>query len=231
MKPIKVGLIGLGKLGTAMLTHWDQQRQSIGLYHPNRTKAEQCVQNYQSSYLLKEEDLSEVDVLILALPAMEVIPFISRLKLQSNMKHSPFLINMATNLPTNKIITEFPFLKVHGIKYMGHAKDLLEHGNGLFISETVLPPIIEEFYQFIGKIIIDSENCLKEVNKLATYFSLKTAIHLENEFTKRGLSPEYLKRALTSLAPEVIRSYSEGSLGHFAKEIVKEIKEENEENM
>ena len=40
MKQKKVGLIGLGKLGTAMLTHWDQQRISIGVFHPNKTKAE-----------------------------------------------------------------------------------------------------------------------------------------------------------------------------------------------
>ncbi|WP_413299055.1 NAD(P)-binding domain-containing protein [Bacillus sp. 1P10SD] len=222
----KVGLVGLGKLGTAMLTHWDQQRISIGLYHPNRTKAEQIVQHYQTSYLLKEEDLSELDVLILALPAMEVIPFISSLKLQSKTQHSPYIINMATNLHTFDIRHMYSTLNVYGIKYMGHARDLLEHGNGLFISESLLPPIVEEYFKFLGKIVVDSEDCLTQVNKIATYYALKTAINLENEFAKRGLSTEYLKRALTSLAPEVIRSYSEGSLGHFAKEIVNQIQEE-----
>lgn len=226
----KVGLVGLGKLGTAMLTHWHQQRISIGLYHPNRTKAEQCVQHYQTSYLLKEEDLSELDVLILALPAMEVIPFISRLNIQSKTQHLPYIINMATNLSTFDIRNMYSTLNVHGIKYMGHARDLLKHGNGLFISETVLPPIVEEYFNFLGKIVVDSEDCLTQVNKIATFYALKTAIDLENEFAKKGLPTEYLQRALTSLAPEVIRSYGEGSLGHFAKEIVKEIKEENEKN-
>lgn len=226
MKPKKVGLIGLGKLGTAMLTHWDQQRISIGVFHPNKTKAEQCVQHFSTSYLLKEEQLSELDVFILALPALEVIPFISSLKLQSKTKDSPYLVNMATNLPTNEIRNKFSTLNVLGVKYMGHARDLLEHGNGLFISETVLPPFVEENFKFLGKIVVDSEDCLTQVNKIATYYALKTAINLENEFAKRGLSTEYLKRALTSLAPEVIRSYSEGSLGHFAKEIVKQIQEE-----
>ena len=110
---------------------------------------------------------------------------------------------------------------------MGHWKDLLDHGNGLFISESDLPLNIRELFEVLGLVKIDSENCLTEVNKLATYFALKTAIAIETEFAARGLSPEYLKRALTSLAPEVIRSYSEGTLGHFAKEIVKEIQAEN----
>jgi pyrroline-5-carboxylate reductase len=226
MNQKKVGLVGLGKLGTAMLSHWHQQRISIGLYHPNRTKAEQFVHHYQTSYLLKVEDLSELDVLILALPAMEVIPFISSLKLEIKTQHSPTIINMATNLPTDEIRNKFSTLNVLGVKYMGHARDLLEHGNGLFISETVLPPIVEEYFKFLGKIVVDSEDCLTQVNKIATYYALKTAINLENEFAKKGLSTEYLQRALASLAPEVIRSYSEGSLGHFAKEIVKQIQEE-----
>lgn len=227
MKPIKVGLIGIGKLGTAMLTNWDQQGISMGIYHHNREKAHQYSQSYQTSYLLEETELLNLDVLILALPATAIIQFISSLNYQSMSQHSPYIINMATNLPTKEIKSKFPFLNLYGIKYMGHAKDLLEHGNGLFISELVLPEIVDELFQSIGKIVIDSEDCLTKVNKLATYYAVKTAIEIENEFTARGLSHDYLKRALTSLAPEVIRSYSEGTLGHFAKEIVKEIQEEN----
>lgn len=228
MKQKGIGLVGIGKLGTAMMTHWDKKSIQIGVYHPLKSKAEHFVQNYKHGFTLHESELKELDVLILALPAMEVIPFISRLKIHSNLQQSPDIINMATNLPTSEIITKFPSLKVHGVKYMGHGRDLQEHGNGLFITENSLPNSIEEIFQYLGKVNIDSENCLTEVNKLATYFALKTAINLETEFTKRGLSPEYLERALTSLAPEVIRSYSNGTLGHFAKEIIKEIQSEKE---
>jgi hypothetical protein len=134
---------------------------------------------------------------------------------------------MATTLNTNEIVTKFPSLNVYGVKYMGHWRDLMEHGNGLFITESTLPRRIEELFQYLGKVKTDNENCLTEVNKLATYYAVKTAIDIETEFVKRGFSPEYVKRALTSLAPEVIRAYSEGSLGHFAKEVVKEIQAKN----
>ncbi|MFL6559887.1 MAG: NAD(P)-binding domain-containing protein [Bacillus sp. (in: firmicutes)] len=221
----RIGLVGLGKLGTAMMTHWDKLI-ALGVYHPVQTKAEQFLQSFQKGYLLAENEVKDVEILILALPATEIIPFITSLKLQSNASNVPIIINMATNLHTNQIKIQFPDLQVHGVKYMGHSKDLLEHGNGLFITEAALPPTVVELFQELGKVMIDSENCLTEVNKLATYFAIKTAITIETEFRNRGLSKEYLKRALTSLAPEVIRSYNEGSLGHFAKEIVKEIKAE-----
>jgi pyrroline-5-carboxylate reductase len=228
MKQERIGLVGIGKLGTAMMTHWDKKGISIGVYHPMRTKAEQFVQHFQHGSILKEEELADLDVLILALPALEVIPFISNLLIQSELQQLPAIINMATNLSTNEITAKFPTLNIYGVKYMGHGRDLLEHGNGLFITEASLSKTIEELFQYLGKVRVDSENCLTEVNKLATYFALKTAIDLETEFSKRGLSPEYLNRALTSLAPEVIRSYSNGTLGHFAKEIIKQIETEKE---
>ncbi|MBV7505439.1 NAD(P)-binding domain-containing protein [Bacillus sp. sid0103] len=227
MKDHRIGLVGLGKLGTAMMTHWDKKGIAIGVYHPVQTKAEHFLQGFQNGYLQTESELRDVDLLVLALPATEVIPFIASIKLQGNVLSTPRIINMATNLPTNEIKVNFPDLKVHGVKYMGHSKDLLEHGNGLFITETELPPTIGELFHALGKINIDSENVLSEVNKLATYFAIKTAVTIETECMKRGLSPDYLKRALTSLAPEVIRSYSEGSLGHFAKEIAAKIKAES----
>jgi pyrroline-5-carboxylate reductase len=227
MSQQRIGIAGIGKLGKAVMNHLNRKKIAIGVYHPVKKNAEHFVQQYENSYILDEDTFHELDVLILALPATEVLPFISNLKIPRNAQQPTYIINMATNLSTKEISAKYPDLKVYGVKYMGHWKDLLEHGNGLFISESALPSNIEELFQKLGEVKIDSENCLTEVNKLATYFALKTAINIEREFANRGLSPEYLKRALSSLAPEVIRSYSEGSLGHFAKEIVQEIKAEN----
>lgn len=221
MKQYKVGLVGIGKLGTAMMNHWNKNNLSIGIYHPSRTKAEHFLKSFQNGYTLTKKEFAELDVLILALPAKEVLSFISNLIAEDNT--FPFIVNMATALNTKEIKNKFPSLHVFGVKYMGHGKDLLENGNGLFITESSLPKQIEELFHHLGQVKIDREDCLIQVNRLATYYAIKTAINIENEFTQKGLSPEYMERALRSIAPEVIRSYSEGSLGHFAKEIEKEI--------
>jgi pyrroline-5-carboxylate reductase len=222
VEQLKVGLVGIGKLGTAMVTHWNKNNLKIGVYHPLKTKADHFVKQFPNCYCLAEIELKELDVLILALPAMNVIAFITSLDFEK--KSPPYIINMATALDTNEIKTKFHSINVLGVKYMGHSRDLMEHGNGLFITENPLPKQIEDIFNILGKVKMDKESCLTEVNKLATYLAIKAAIEIESEFTKRGFSSEYTERALTSLAPEVIRGYSEGSLGHFAQEIVKEIK-------
>jgi pyrroline-5-carboxylate reductase len=224
----RVCLVGIGKLGQALMVHWNNNNIPIGVYHPSETKMEEFVQNYQNSYPISSIEFNDIDVFILALPAKEIIPFITNELAKIHSLSSIIIVNMATALNTQEIKDNFPSLNVVGIKYMGQWRDLLENGNGLFISEVSLPKQIEELFLPLGKVIKDHEDHLIQVNKLATSYALKTAIAIENELTKKQFSQEYIKRALTSLAPEVIRSYSNGTLGHFAMEIIKEIQSETE---
>lgn len=220
---MEVGLVGIGRLGTALVRQWNLNNKSIGVFHPDASKLEQFSRSYENSYPITKSELGNLDVIILALSAPDVIPFISALLDENISLKSTQIVNMATALSTADIRQKFPTLNVYGVKYMGHSRDLLENGEGLFISETKLPDQIEGYFESIGKIKLDSEERLIQVNKLATYFAAKAAIEMESAFAEKGLSSEYVTRALTSVAPEVIRSYSNGTLGHFAKEIVKEL--------
>ncbi|KAB7705662.1 hypothetical protein F9802_13875 [Bacillus aerolatus] len=209
-----------------MMTHWQKNHRTMGVYHPVKSKAEQFIQQYQNGYVLTEKELAEQNVIILALPASEVIPFIDQLLAKNSSPPNTCFVNMATSLLTKEIKNKFPDLPILGVKYMGHSKDLLERGNGLFITESPLPVSIEDFFKDLGEVKVDSEELLIQVNKLATYYAIKAALEIESQFAKKGFDDEYVQRALTSLAPEVIRSYSEGSLGHFGKEVVQELQRE-----
>lgn len=221
---MKIGLAGIGKLGSAMMTHWNKSNLPIGIFHPDSSKAEQFAERYPNAHPLTDNEMRHMDMILLALPAGKVISFMDSIIPENS---SIVFINMATALPTKKIKERFPSCKVCGLKYMGHSRDLMENGKGLFITEDQLPAPIQDLFRPVGEIIKDSEERVAEINKLATYYAVKTAVEIENELTGKGYDPAYIKRGLTSLAPEVIRSYSEGTLGHFAKEIVKEIQESN----
>lgn len=223
-KAYSVGLVGIGKLGTALMKHWDANKVRIGIYHPNKIKAEQFVQRYPNGYVLTQNELGDNNVLLLALSANDIIPFISNLISQGINLSNTRIINLATALQTDQIREIMPQLEVIGIKYMGHSQDLFEHGNGLFISEFDLPTDVKELFLYQGKLFIDQEKKLSQVNKLATYYAVKSAVEIESIFEKNGLPRDYLERALTSIAPEVMRSYFKGNLGHFAQEIAREVK-------
>ncbi|MEK4030561.1 NAD(P)-binding domain-containing protein [Pseudobacillus sp. FSL P4-0506] len=223
---MRVGLIGIGKLGMAMMKHWSDSNQTVAVYHPDKLKAEKFVQHYQHGQVLMEKDLLNLDILVLALPAKEVIPFIEQFIAKEIGTSSMHVVNMATTLYTKEVKHKFPHLSIYGVKFMGHSRELLERGNGLFIAESPLPSSIQKIFQFLGEIKQDSEERLVQVNKLATYHAVKTALDIEREFTKKELDIKYVERALTSIAPEVLRSYSEGTLGHFGREVAAELQRE-----
>ncbi|WP_428909140.1 NAD(P)-binding domain-containing protein [Niallia sp. Krafla_26] len=216
---MKVALVGIGRLGTALMKHWCLNDIRIGISHPDRTKAEQFVKKYSNGYVLTKKELSEMDYIILALSAKDIAPFLTEF---GTSPKSEF-INMATALLTSDLKEQFPDLTITGIKYMGHSKDLLDNGNGLFITESPIPSGVADLFNYQGKIVVDSEETLNEVNKIATYYSIKAAMKIESIMEEKGLSSDYVGRALTSIAPQVIKSYYEGNLGHFAKRIVTEI--------
>src|SRR3954467_1858679 len=147
MKKLKMGLVGIGRLGSAMIKHWDQNKESIGVYHPVTSKGEKFIQPFQNGYVLTKKELGELDILILALSAKDMIPFISQLISENVFLTKTHIINMATALDTKEIKSQFPLLQISGVKYMGHARDLLENGNGLFITESNLSEEIEDLFQ------------------------------------------------------------------------------------
>ncbi|WP_037986109.1 NAD(P)-binding domain-containing protein [Thalassobacillus devorans] len=219
MVQTNIGLAGIGKLGSAMMGQWAKHNISIGVYHPDQAKAESFISNYTNGFLLKETDITKLDVMLLALPANRIIPF-----LQKRKDTDTLFINMATSLSTDEVKRGLPEKKVAGLKFMGHATDLKEHGNGLFITGQQLPAALLNVFRYIGEVKKDDEDVVINVNKMATYQAIKAAVEIEKEFERNNLPMDYKERALTSLAPEVIRSYSKGKLGHFGQEIAKEFK-------
>jgi len=221
------GIAGIGKLGTAILKQLELKTY-IGFYHPDQRKVDAFSHSFPNHIPLTKADLAELDYLLLALPANQIVPFVNDLEAAHISLQKPVLVNLATMMKTSDLRREFPRLKWIGVKYMGHSEDLFQRGNGLFVMEQSAAPSpeverVQQLFSRIGQVYIDSESTLEEVNKLATYHAIKGAMELEEAFRAAGYRKEYVMRALSSIAPEVIRSYANGTLGHFGRMIAEQL--------
>ncbi|WP_416150356.1 NAD(P)-binding domain-containing protein [Salipaludibacillus sp. HK11] len=226
------GIVGIGKLGEAILTQFNHCNMPIGIYHPNIDKVTETTKSYPRTRILQKADLASLDFLILALPANNVIPFINDYHQSKGLtlQHTT-LINMATSMPTEKLRKAFPDLTWTGMKFVGHSESLKRYGNGLFITaeEVVEKEEYQEVYQCfskLGQVVVDKESIVEKINKLSTYHAIKVARELEQELGEQGLSDLFKEQALRSILPEVIRAYSKGNLGHFAQDVIKKLEQE-----
>ncbi|WP_280771734.1 hypothetical protein [Salipaludibacillus daqingensis] len=227
----KWGIVGIGKLGNAILTQFDHYQLETGVYHPDLQKAEGITETYRHTKSLHKEELASLDYLIMALPANQIIPFITDYEANGLTLQNTTLINVATAMPTETLQLEFPERTWVGMKFVGHSESLKKYGEGLFITdEGVLKnPAYREVYSrfsYLGQVMAEEESVVEEVNKLATYHAIKAAREMEQKMIEQGFSDLFEDQTLRSIMPEVIRAYSKGQIGHFAKEIVKKLDQE-----
>ncbi|WP_147803523.1 NAD(P)-binding domain-containing protein [Alkalicoccus halolimnae] len=215
------GTAGIGKLGTALITQWMKQDLETGLYHPDAEKAKKAAKNL-STKVLKKDDLAKLDYLVLALPADQILPFVKDLKKAGVQLEETVLINMATKQETAELRETYPELQWASVKYIGHAESLRRDGSGLFITEETDEHLRDRFSR-IGHVETAAEETAEKVNQLATSQAVLAAIKLEKQMEEEGWNDVYIKHALRSLFPEVIRAYADGKLGRFGQKIVEEM--------
>ncbi|MGJ9385319.1 hypothetical protein [Salipaludibacillus sp. CF4.18] len=232
MEETKWGIVGIGKLGTAILTQFELLQMRTGVFHPDTDKTELIEKQYSYTSKLQKDDLASLDHLILALPTSAISSFIDKFLATGLKVHKPVLINMATSLPTEELKQQYPHLTWLGMKFLGHSESLKRYGDGLFIMEEN-DMENHEFYEVmkrfskLGQVEAADESIVEKVNKLATYQAIKAAREVELKMDEEGLSDRYKEQALRSIVPEVIRAYSNGKLGHFAQEIVQKLDRES----
>jgi pyrroline-5-carboxylate reductase len=227
----KWGLVGIGKLGEALLEQMQIQSIQIGIFHPNKQRAYITAEKYPATHVLEQKDFTSLDYLILALPAHQFAPFISRISENYQQQNSPCLVNMATSTNTDDLIDQYPQFKWVGMKLLGHAQALKQDGEGLFITEIKSHPTREQqdvirFFEGIGTVHIDKEKNVEKINYIATYTGLKAAKELKAKLTQEGFPDLYQKQVLGTILPGVIQAYVHNQLGHFAQKIVHKIEEE-----
>ncbi|MFD2370406.1 NAD(P)-binding domain-containing protein [Brevibacillus sp. GCM10020057] len=223
------GIVGTGNLGGAILTQLARVKRFIRFYHRDAHKAEAIAKAYPGQNSISREELGNLDFLILALPADQIAPFVRDLLDSGVSLADVTCINMATVLDTSELKREFPTLRWLGMKFMGHSVDLRERGGGLFVTEQNEGLWREQekairLFEQIGKVVVDKEAVVAEVNQLATRAAVKAALELEQAVRAGGYRQEYAERALLSLAPEVMRAYVTGTMGHFARQIVEQMR-------
>lgn len=217
-----ITLVGIGKLGGALMKQWDQHNVQVGVHHLNETKLENFLSAYKTGHTTTKENLNQMKAVIMAIPADQINDFISE-----HLFPNTYFINMATAANTLKLREQFPSLQICSMKFIGHANDLLNNGNGLFITEPDTPEFIRDYFKTIGTVKTGDPEVVGYINREATYFGIKAAVELEEKLKENNIEDEYIEKSMTSITPEVIKSYNKGELGHFGQSIANEIKGKN----
>src|SRR5699024_281712 len=168
----------------------------------------------------------EQSIVLLALPAQTIPIFLKNVQREvSSNNVKPAFVNLSSLVDTNNLQKEFPDFQIYGIKMVGHANYLYEHGDGIFLNETSIETKefqdIRYLFEKIGRIFQENENIVKEINGLAIRNIIEACVKFEEE--AKNYSSIYREKAMDTIFPNTMKLYREGSFDDFMLKVMEEM--------
>lgn len=222
---MKCGIVGIGHLGKALIKQLEKSNIQTYAYHPSKQKAKKIESKLKKVKAIDFEGLFNVDVILLALPAEAVQEFLKEAEKEIYNKNLVF-VNMSSIIKTEELKNEFPTLTIFGVKMLGHADYLYEHGNGIFITRTPLETKkfqeVKYLFTEVGKLYEDDESIVSELNGMAVKHIIQSCVNFENE---AKLYPDIFKyKAMDTIFPNTLKLYRSSSFDGFMLKIMEEMK-------
>jgi 3-hydroxyisobutyrate dehydrogenase-like beta-hydroxyacid dehydrogenase len=229
---MKIGLVGLGRMGKVLAEKWAGQ-VDLRLLDADRAHLAAVAAATGAVAVAGLADLAAMDAVVLAVPDREVVNCIKEM----NRLQTPFtVINIATNV-TSGILAEIAGAGITwiSVKFVGHAREIAAGGIPVIIIDdrpAELIPLAEQLFAPVGQILFGRADDVAEVNTIAGRIALEAAVHLEQVLHDRGYGDSVIaKGAIRQVAAGILKAYADDDLGPFAREIVKAVREKMQRNV
>ncbi|WMJ83991.1 hypothetical protein ACS3UN_12985 [Oscillospiraceae bacterium LTW-04] len=218
-------LIGPGQLGRVIFHAATGQRLVIGR---NAAEAQVVCPNAELGYSTQLQSAAQCQIVAVALPAHACEEVFD--SLCSFMPPESILLNFSTSWDIPKALRErFPSLYLLDSKVVGSALGMARGMKSLIVLGSTDEHTTGKVQMSLPGLTIQMGDyrLVKKVNTVATKTALAAALALEKELSEQGIPSEMVKAATEGLMPGVLISYSQGTLGEFAKSMINTLKNES----
>jgi pyrroline-5-carboxylate reductase len=221
---ITCGIAGIGHLGEALAQQLEGIDVHVCAHHPNLQRRTEFSERFKKVKAVDFSELLKQPIVLLALPAEAIQPFLKNAKKEilSSKITKPTFVNLSTLVDTKALQNEFSDFKIYGVKMVGHANYLYEHGDGVFVTETPLNTEgfqkIRFLFENIGILFEDNEDVVRKVNGLAVRKIIEACVNFKKE--TENYPDEYSEKAMDTIFPNTMRLYREGSFDGFMLKII-----------
>ncbi|SFL50320.1 NAD(P)-binding domain-containing protein [Pelosinus propionicus] len=226
---MKVGLVGIGRMGRVLAGLLAGQVDLV-IFDRNIEKMEKAAEELSVSTVSSLGEMAELGIVILALPDSEVV---SSIKVFNTIGKNVTVINIATNVSQDMLNSiADSHVKCICAKFIGHAGEIaLGHSPVIIVNQFPVEIVGQtvEIFQLAGQVIVGKADLVYTINTIAAQKAIEAGVTIEEILKKKGISdPGIIKSAVGQVAAGVMKSYANGTLGPFAREIVQSVKNKSE---
>jgi len=220
-----IGLVGVGRMG-AVLAKRLAGHVELCLFDRNTERMNVVAEQLNVCTVNNLEDIVEMGTVILAVPDNEVVSCIKRF---NQIKKPITVINIATNVSQHMVdkIAD-PHVKCICIKFIGHATEMaLGHRPVILVNQfpaDIVPQMVELF-QIVGPVLVGKADIVHTINTIAAEKAIEAAVGIEEALKKQNITDEdIVKSAIRQVAAGILKAYTDGNMGPFARKIVESVK-------
>lgn len=220
---LSVFIMGLGRMGD-ILAGSMARNHLVAVYDADQDRGRQAARRIGVRFCLPGDFLPEADVLVLALPpvvTVSALGSVSRL-----LQPGTVVINIATTVSKEDLR---PVLAgeghLAGVKIVGHYREMKERPAIIADADTekALQAAVLLFSD-LGSVVPGDEGLVRLINTVATREAFRAAVRIEDALRRDGVTPDLIGSALRVVAAGSVKSYAEGDIGPFARDLIREIK-------
>ena len=221
------GLIGLGRLGKVLAQKMTLDRLYVYDCRESILQAEAL--KLGLSWLPLNKIVVKADLLLLAIPPDEIIPFV-----QQNckrMKDNIVLINLATKINTSEIKQTVVNKKIRiiSVKLIGQYVSLLKGLESIFVTDNPYPELTERInsiFSPLGKVRHDKTESVYEWNAEATRWALKTAVNFRKQLLTQSVPGDVIRVLINNICAGTLMEYEPDSKNQYIKARLNELRQQ-----
>ncbi|MFS0785791.1 NAD(P)-binding domain-containing protein [Shouchella sp. 1P09AA] len=220
----KVAIIGTGRMGEAIATHIHSGVE-LTLLNSGSRQGEELAQTLHAHYSTDFSVLNQVDIIFSCVPQANTSEVLEAASLHAEAQ--TLMINCSTKA---WIATELKnnYCDLHYVeaKIIGHAGSIKAGKRAYVIAEADedVRDKVTDIFSPLAEVVFDDPALVEELNKVATEVGIKAAVQLDQQVRDKKLSAQIKQILLENVCAGVMSAYARDDLGHFAKQIVEEIK-------
>ncbi|WP_018921784.1 hypothetical protein [Salsuginibacillus kocurii] len=224
-------IIGFGKLGR-LLADCYADSSKVPIYNRTKASIEAANRNTTRTFTyVPPEEFKHYSYVIVALPAEAYQPFFEAYG--AYFQEGTVFFHTATSLMKEEAEERLGEQTVIPLKLAGHAEHIAQTELGTFVLDTKEDKMVKKLQAAFEKKLTFIKGAEEEVltaNRLATKHTLESIVELEQMLCEASVDQPIRESALTHIPSGVAYSYMNGSLGHFGKQLVDEIKKREASN-
>lgn len=222
-----VAVIGAGKMGSVVIRQLPEESQVI-IIDLDLEKAKKLASKKDARYDNSLTAAKDTDIIFVILPANAVEETVE--KLQDIVKTGAVIVNMATSICIDKIAKKHRGdIGLIDAKIIGQASAINNEEKGLVIvkaDDTSQFDIVKEMLSGLFTVEQGNADLVEKINSLAVYEGIKAAAAIRKQLTEMNIPKDWSDLVIGKVCIPTMKSYIDGTLGPFAKGIVKQLEAE-----